>query len=157
MAETSHVLYSSVVDKDGDQYTPTTLTPTEDQREKIILAKLLRDPDSLPARHHGNQLEEEGREGHRLAAAQCRLAGAADLISQLFSYVFKNTKDRAGDLETNTVEVDSNGPIDAGQSGLPKNVSGCTRLGGIDAFLLPSVHGSVATLPELPFRVRLQM
>ncbi|ODV43972.1 hypothetical protein AWV79_12460 [Cupriavidus sp. UYMMa02A] len=39
MAETSHVLYSSVVDKDGDQYTPTTLTPTEDQREKIVLAK----------------------------------------------------------------------------------------------------------------------
>ncbi|WP_029048426.1 hypothetical protein [Cupriavidus sp. amp6] len=122
MAETSHVLYHSVVDKDGDQYVQTVLTPTEDQREKIVLAKPYVIPILFLPGIMGTNLRK--KEGKDIAwqPPNLDLRGAADLICQLFSYVFKNTKDRAADLVTSTVEVDPSGPIDAGKSGLPKNV-----------------------------------
>ncbi|WP_245176083.1 alpha/beta hydrolase [Cupriavidus sp. AcVe19-6a] len=122
MAETSRVLYHSVVEKDGDQYVQTVLTPTEDQREKIVLAKPYVIPVLFLPGIMGTNLRK--KEGKDIAwqPPNLDLRGAADLICQLFSYVFKNTKDRAADLVTSTVEVDPSGPIDAGKSGLPKNV-----------------------------------
>ena len=39
MTETNHILYGSVFDKNGDQYSQATLTPTDDTQEKIVLAK----------------------------------------------------------------------------------------------------------------------
>ncbi len=44
------------------------------------------------------------------------------MITQLFGYMGKSTKDRASDLATSEAEIDPTGPIDAGESGLPKKV-----------------------------------
>lgn len=122
MADTQSVLYQSIVDDDGDQYCSATLTPTEDQREKIVLAKPYVIPIVFLPGIMGTNLRK--KEGKTIVwrPPNADLRGAADLIAQLFSYLFKNTKDRANDLATDTVEVDPSGPIDAGRSGLPKNV-----------------------------------
>ncbi|WP_354686737.1 hypothetical protein [Cupriavidus necator] len=122
MAEANFVLHSSVVDKDGDQYSSATLTPTEDQREKIVLAKPYVIPILFLPGIMGTNLRK--REGKAIVwrPPNADLRGAGDLICQLFNYLFKTTKERADDLVTDTVEVDPSGPIDAGLSGLPKNV-----------------------------------
>ncbi|AQV93826.1 hypothetical protein BJN34_07965 [Cupriavidus necator] len=122
MADTQSVLYKSIVDDDGDQYCSATLTPTGDQREKIVLAKPYVIPIVFLPGIMGTNLRK--KEGKTIVwrPPNADLRGAADLIAQLFTYLFKNTKDRANDLATDTVKVDPSGPIDPGQSGLPKNV-----------------------------------
>ncbi|WP_454732679.1 MULTISPECIES: hypothetical protein [Cupriavidus] len=122
MAESSPVFYHSVVDNDGDQYSSATLTPAEDQREKIILAKPYVIPILFLPGIMGTNLRKKEGKNIVWRPPNADLRGAADAIGQLFSYAFKNTKERAGDLGTETVEIDPSGPIDAGQSGLPKNV-----------------------------------
>lgn len=122
MAETSPVIYHSIVDNDGDHYCSVTLTPTEDQREKIVLAKPYVIPIVFLPGIMGTNLRKKEGKSIVWRPPNEDLRGAADLIAQLFSYLFKNTKDRASDLATETVEVDPSGPIDVGESGLPKNV-----------------------------------
>ncbi|WP_018311740.1 hypothetical protein [Cupriavidus sp. UYPR2.512] len=122
MAEASHVLLHSIVDNNGDQYCSATLTPAEDQREKIVLAKPYVIPVVFLPGIMGTNLRKKDGKSIVWRPPNADLRGAADLIAQLFSYLFKNTKDRASDLATETVEVDPSGPIDIGQSGLPKNV-----------------------------------
>lgn len=122
MAESTRVLYHSIVDKDGDQYVSATLTATEDQRVKIVLAKPYVIPVLFLPGIMGTNLRK--KEGKDIAwrPPNTDLRGAADAIAQLFSYLFRNAKDRANDLATATVEIDPSGPIDTGQSALPKNV-----------------------------------
>lgn len=122
MAESTRVLYHSIVDKNGDEVSLATLTPSEDQREKIVLAKPYVIPVLfLPGIMGTNLRKKEGKDVV-WRPPNADLRGAADAICQLFSYLFKNAKDRANDLATDTVEVDPSGPLDAGRSGLPKNV-----------------------------------
>lgn len=122
MANPGYLLYRSIIDDDGDQFVPVTLTSAEDQREKIVLAKPCVIPVLFLPGIMGTNLRK--KEGKDIAwrPPNTDLRGAADAICQLFSYLFKNAKDRAGDLATATVEVDPSGPIDAGLSGLPRNV-----------------------------------
>lgn len=122
MANPGYLLYRSITDDNGDQFVPVTLTPTEDQREKIVLAKPCVIPVLFLPGIMGTNLRK--KEGKDIAwrPPNMDLRGAADAISQLFNYLFKNAKDRANDLSTATVEVDPTGPIDSGRSGLPRNV-----------------------------------
>jgi pimeloyl-ACP methyl ester carboxylesterase len=122
MANPGYLLYSSIIDDDGEQFVPVTLTSTEDQREKIVLAKPCVIPVLFLPGIMGTNLRK--KEGKDIAwrPPNTDLRGAADAICQLFNYLFKNAKDRANDLATATVEVDPTGPIDSGRSALPRNV-----------------------------------
>lgn len=122
MTEANHVLYGSVVDKNGDQYSQATLTTTEDQREKIVLAKPYIIPVVFIPGIMGTNLRQKGSKKKAWRPPNADLAGAADLIGQLFSYAFKTTEKRAAELTTPAVEIDPSGPVDEGESGLPKNV-----------------------------------
>nr|WP_057924165.1 hypothetical protein [Burkholderia ambifaria] len=122
MTEATSVLYRSVVDENGDQYSIATLTPMEDQREKIVLAKPYVIPILFLPGIMGTNLRKKKGKASVWQPPNKDLRGAGDLIAQLFSYLFKSTRERAGDLVTDTVEIDPSGPIDAGESGLPKNV-----------------------------------
>lgn len=146
MAEANPVLIPSVVDNDGDQYSSATLTPAEDQREKIILAKPYVIPILFLPGIMGTNLRKKEGKNVVWRPPNTDLRGAADLIGQLFNYLFKNTKERAGDLATDTVEIDPSGPIDAGQSGLPKNVLVARGWG---ALMRSSYHPFMAQLQYL--------
>jgi hypothetical protein len=122
MTDTSPVLHHSIVDSDGDQYATATLTPTEDTREKIVLAKPYIIPVVFLPGIMGTNLRKKNGKDVVWRPPNADLRGALDLIAQLFSYLSKTTKERAGDLATDQAEIDPSGPIDAGASGLPKNV-----------------------------------
>lgn len=131
MTEANNVLYGSIVDKDGDQYSSATLTTSEDQREKIVLAKPYIIPVLFIPGIMGTNLRQKNSKKKAWRPPNADLAGAADLIGQLFSYAFKSTEERTADLTTPAVEIDPNGPIDEGESGLPKNVLVARGWGGV--------------------------
>lgn len=122
MAESDFVLYPSIIDRDGDQYAPVTLTPTEDTREKIVLVKPYIIPILFIPGIMGTNLRKKEGGASVWQPPNADLRGAADMIAQLFSYLFKGTKERAKDMATDTLEVDPSGPIDDSGTGLPKNV-----------------------------------
>lgn len=122
MSESNTVFIPSSVDQSGDQYSSATLTSEEDQREKIVLAKPYVIPVLFIPGIMGTNLRKKESKSKAWSPPNVDLRGGADLIVQLFNYLFKNTSERADDLVTETVEVDPTGPIDAGDSGLPKNV-----------------------------------
>jgi pimeloyl-ACP methyl ester carboxylesterase len=122
MTDTTPVLHHSIVDSDGDQYTPATLTPTEDTREKVVLAKPYIIPVVFLPGIMGTNLRKKDGKNAVWRPPNADLRGAGDMIAQLFSYAFRNTQGRADDLATSEAEIDPSGPIDAGESGLPKNV-----------------------------------
>ncbi|MEN7531093.1 hypothetical protein [Cupriavidus sp. DL-D2] len=122
MTESNIVIIPSIVDKNGDQYGSATLTSEEDQREKIVLVKPYVIPILFIPGIMGTNLRKKEGKSSAWRPPNADLRGAADLIVQLFGYLLKNTNERAGDLATDTVEIDPSGPIDAGDSGLPKNV-----------------------------------
>lgn len=122
MTEANPILYSSVVDKNGDQYSQATLTATDNTQEKIVLAKPYIIPILFIPGIMGTNLRQKGSKAKAWRPPNADLAGAADLIGQLFSHLFKTTEKRAADLTTPAVEIDPSGPVDTGDSGLPKNV-----------------------------------
>ena len=122
MIETNHILYGSVFDKNGDQYSQATLTPTDDTQEKIVLAKPYVIPILFIPGIMGTNLRHAKTKKKAWRPPNADLAGAADLIAQLFSYAFKSTEKRAADLTTPAVEIDPSGPVDTGDSGLPEKV-----------------------------------
>ena len=122
MTETNHILYGSVFDKNGDQYSQATLTPTDDTQEKIVLAKPYVIPILFIPGIMGTNLRHAKTKKKAWRPPNADLAGAADLIAQLFSYAFKSTEKRAADLTTPAVEIDPSGPVDTGDSGLPEKV-----------------------------------
>jgi hypothetical protein len=122
MIEANHILYGSVVDKNGDQYNQATLTPTDDTQEKIVLAKPYVIPILFIPGIMGTNLRHAKTKKKAWRPPNADLAGAADLIAQLFSYAFKSTEKRAADLTTPAVEIDPSGPVDTGDSGLPEKV-----------------------------------
>ncbi|KVL47639.1 hypothetical protein [Burkholderia territorii] len=146
MTESLSVLHHSMVDENGDQYSIATLTSTEDQREKIVLAKPYVIPILFLPGIMGTNLRKKDTKASVWRPPNADLRGAADLIGQLFSYLFKNTKERAGDLMTDSVEIDPSGPIDAGESGLPKNVLVARGWG---ALMRSSYHPFMAKLQHL--------
>ncbi|MCA7971887.1 GPI inositol-deacylase [Burkholderia sp. AU39826] len=146
MTDTTSVLYRSVVDENGDQYSIATLTSTDDQREKIVLAKPYVIPIVfLPGIMGTNLRKKKGKAGV-WQPPNLDLRGAADMIAQLFVYLFKSSHERAGDLVTDTVEIDPSGPIDAGESGLPKNVLVARGWGAV---MRSSYHPFMAKLQHL--------
>ncbi|WP_063553012.1 hypothetical protein [Burkholderia territorii] len=146
MTESLSVLHHSMVDESGDQYSIATLTSTEDRREKIVLAKPYVIPILFLPGIMGTNLRKKDTKASVWRPPNADLRGAADLIGQLFSYLFKNTKERAGDLMTDSVEIDPSGPIDAGESGLPKNVLVARGWG---ALMRSSYHPFMAKLQHL--------
>ncbi|MDT6964215.1 hypothetical protein QTN24_22150 [Cupriavidus sp. SZY C1] len=155
MPSHSVVLCRSVVDADGDQYIPTTLTPTEDDREKVVLAKPYVIPIVfLPGIMGTNLRKKKGKESV-WRPPNLDLRGAPDLIWQIFVFVFKNTKERAADLKTTTVEVDPSGPIDVGRSGLPRKVLAARGWGALMRSCYQSFMGQLQhllnTLAEYDF------
>lgn len=146
MTGAASVLHHSVVDENGDQYSIATLTSTEDQREKIVLAKPYVIPILFLPGIMGTNLRKKDTKASVWRPPNLDLRGAADLIGQLFSYLFKSTNERAGDLVTNSVEIDPSGPIDAGESGLPKNVLVARGWG---ALMRSSYHPFMAKLQHL--------
>lgn len=146
MTDATSVLHHSVVDENGDQYSIATLTSTEDQREKIVLAKPYVIPILFLPGIMGTNLRKKGTKASVWRPPNADLRGAADLIGQLFSYLFKSTNERAGDLVTSSVEIDPSGPIDVGESGLPKNVLVARGWG---ALMRSSYHPFMAKLQHL--------
>lgn len=146
MTDATSVLHHSVVDENGDQYSIATLTSTEDQREKIVLAKPYVIPILFLPGIMGTNLRKTVGKASVWRPPNKDPRGAADLIGQLFSYLFKSTNERAGDLVTNSVEIDPSGPIDAGESGLPKNVLVARGWG---ALMRSSYHPFMAKLQHL--------
>lgn len=122
MTEANPILYSSVVDKNGDQYSQATLTATDNTQEKIVLAKPYIIPILFIPGIMGTNLRQKSSKAKAWRPPNADLAGAADLIGQLFSHLFKTTEKRVADLTTLAVEIDPSGPVDSGDSGLPKNV-----------------------------------
>lgn len=122
MTDSSPLLHHSVVDSNGDHYATATLTPTDNAREKVVLSKPYVIPIVfLPGIMGTNLRKKEGKKTV-WQPPNVDLRGSADMIAQLFNYAFKNTQERAGDLATSEAEIDPTGPIDAGESGLPRNV-----------------------------------
>ncbi|CAM2172400.1 GPI inositol-deacylase [Paraburkholderia sacchari] len=122
MSDTSPVLHYSIVDDSGDQYATATLTPADDLREKIVLSKPYVIPVVFLPGIMGTNLRKKDGKQSVWQPPNADLRGALDMIAQLFSYVAKTAKDRAKALKTSQAEIDPGGPIDAGESGLPKNV-----------------------------------
>ncbi len=117
MSESNTVFIPSTVDQNGDQYSSATLTSEEDQREKIVLAKPYVIPVLFIPGIMGTNLRKKEGKSKAWSPPNLDLRGGIDVIVQLFIYLFKNTKERADDLATETVEIDPGGPIDAGDSG----------------------------------------
>lgn len=122
MAESNTVFLHAVLDKSGDQYFQTTLTPAEDQREKVILAKPYVIPVLFLPGIMGTNLRKTVGKEIAWRPPNTDLRGLGDALLQLINYLFKSTEQRAADLATNSVEIDPRGPIDAGECGLPRNV-----------------------------------
>jgi hypothetical protein len=146
MSESNTVFIPSSVDQSGDQYSSATLTSEEDQREKIVLAKPYVIPVLFIPGIMGTNLRKKKGKSKAWSPPNLDLRGGMDLILQIFIYLFKNTKERADDLATETVEIDPSGPIDAGDSGLPKNVLVARGWG---ALLRSSYHPFMGQLQNL--------
>jgi len=146
MAESNRVIYRSIVDENGDYYATATLTPTEDKREKIVLAKPYVIPVLFLPGIMGTNLRKTDGKDVVWRPPNTDLRGAGDAIAKLVSYLFKSAKERADDLALGTVEVDPRGPIDEGESGLPKNVLVCRGWG---ALMRSSYHPFMSTLQHL--------
>lgn len=146
MTEANNVLHGSVVDRNGDQYSQVTLTTTEDQREKIVLAKPYIIPVVFIPGIMGTNLRQKGSKKKAWRPPNADFAGAADMIGQFFSYAFKTTEKRAAELSMPSVEVDPSGPVDEGESGLPKNVLVARGWGGL---MRSSYHPFMGQLQNL--------
>lgn len=122
MTQAKQLIHGSFVDSQGQTYAQPTLTPADDLREKIVLAK----PSIIPVLFipgiMGTNLRKKDSKEAVWRPPNMDMRGAVDLISQLFSYLGKNTTERARDLQTAEAEVDFSGPVDPGESGLPQNV-----------------------------------
>ncbi|WP_454764769.1 hypothetical protein [Cupriavidus campinensis] len=145
-AESNRVIYRSIVDETGDYYATATLTPTEDKREKIVLAKPYVIPVLFLPGIMGTNLRKTDGKDVAWRPPNTDLQGAGDAIVKLVSYLFKSAKERAQDLALGTVEVDPRGPIDEGDSGLPKNVLVCRGWGSV---MRSSYHPFMARLQHL--------
>ncbi len=146
MAESHTVFISSAVDKSGDQYSSAILTPADDQREKIVLAKPYVIPVLFLPGIMGTNLRRSDSKKVVWRPPNLDMQGAMDAIGQLLGYLFKSTEQRADELATEKAEVDPSGPIDVGESGLPKNVLVARGWG---ALMRSSYHPFMAQLQNL--------
>ena len=127
MSETNSVLYGSVVDTQGNEYSPVTLTPPDDTREKIALAKPYIIPIVFIPGIMGTNLRKKGTGEVAWRPPNMDARGILDAIGQLFTYAGKNTKQRQSELKTEDAEVDPSGPIDT--AGTPFNKKTLTARG----------------------------
>lgn len=118
MAESNTVFLHAILDKSGDQYFQTTLTPAEDQREKVILAKPYVIPVVFLPGIMGTNLRKTADKAIAWRPPNTDMQGLGDALLQLINYLFKSTEQRAAELATQSVEIDPRGPIDAGECGL---------------------------------------
>lgn len=122
MSESNFVMYRSVVDQYGDQYIPTVLTPTDDKRDKIVLAKPYIIPIVFIPGLMGTNLRKKGSKEKAWRPPNKDARGMLDAIGQLFTYANKGTKERRSDLSTEETEIDPSGPIDTAGTDLHKRV-----------------------------------
>jgi hypothetical protein len=137
------VYYTAIATPDGSQAARVPLTSSDNQCDKNILCK----PPwvipvlFLPGLMGSNLMKGNGKVAWRPPNKDAR--GAADLIAQLFEYLFKTTKKRAKELKTSEAKVDPRGSISEGDSGLSENV---LRARGWGTVLRTSYHPLMAKL-----------
>jgi len=139
------VISPTFVDDNGQTFSVSTMSAASENVEHVILSK----PCIIPV------LFLPGIMGTNLRDAQSKKAvwrppstdvrGIADALLQLVAYAFTSAQSRAASLLMDRVEVDPNGPIDAGRSGLPINVLtlrgwGTIMRGSYHAFLSDLQH-----------------
>lgn len=146
MIETNSVLYGSVLDEHGDQYAPTVLTPTDDQRDKIVLGKPYIIPIVFIPGIMGTNLRKKGTGEVAWRPPNTDARGILDAIGQLFSYARKNAKTRQSELKTDEAEVDPSGPIDTAGTDFSKKV---LTARGWGALLRSSYHPFLGKLQTL--------
>lgn len=146
MDESNTVVIRSTVDKNGDQYGAATLTDADDQREKVVLVKPYVIPILFLPGIMGTNLRRKESKAAVWRPPNLDRRGALDAIGQLLIYIFKSAAQRADDLAIGKVEVDPSGPVDEGESGLPKNVLVARGWG---ALMRSSYHPFMAKLEHL--------
>jgi hypothetical protein len=139
----SPLYHTTVSTADGDQVTRATLTPADDQRDKVILGKPCIIPVLFIPGIMGTNLKKLGSTTIAWRPPNMDGRGAANAIGQLFEYLFKSTEQRAKELNTADAEVDPRGSISEGDSGLPENVLRARNWGTV---LRTSYHPVMAKL-----------
>lgn len=122
MSNDSPFTYHSIFGDQGEGYAPATLTPTDDTREKIVLAKPYVIPIVFIPGIMGTNLRNAQNKKVTWRPPNDDARGIPDAIGQLITYAFKNAKERQSDLSTQEVEVDPSAPIDPAGTGLSKKV-----------------------------------
>lgn len=121
MPATDKVTYeSSERDDKGRDIARVCLTPTSDTREKEVLCRTLYViPIVFLPGIMGTNLKSRGEGGRTMwRPPNNDLRGTGETIGALFTYLFKNAKDRQKDLNKDKIEVDPAGPLDHGESAL---------------------------------------
>lgn len=135
--------FTTTTTPDGDQLAKATLTPSEDQSDKIILGKPYIIPVVFIPGIMGTNLKKKGSPEIAWRPPNMDARGMANAIGQLFEYIFKSTKQRVRELNTGEAEIDPRGSISIGDSGLPENVLRARRWGTV---LRTSYHPVMAKL-----------
>lgn len=135
--------YTTVTTPEGDQLALVRLTATEDQRDKVILAKPYIIPVLFIPGIMGTNLKKKGGSAIAWRPPNMDARGAANAIGQLFEYLFKDTLRRAEELNTQEAEIDPRGSISVGESGLDENILRARRWGTV---LRTSYHPIMAKL-----------
>lgn len=118
--EPTNLVLPAQANAQGETVARATLSDPDDQREKIVLHK----PYVIPIVFIPGVMGSNLRNGDEKAwrPPNLDLAGALATLWTFLQYVFKNTKERSQELQTDQVQVDYRGPIDRGESGLSKQV-----------------------------------
>lgn len=137
------VIPPTLIDDDGQPYTVSTMSPVEENIEKIVLLKPCIIPVLFLPGIMGTNLRNKTDGSKAWRPPNTDLVGLPNAFLQLIVYAFTSAEERADTLAMDRVEVDPSGPIDAGRSGLPKNV---LKARGWGALMRSSYHPFMANL-----------
>lgn len=137
------VIPPTLIDDDGQPYTVSTMSPVEENIEKIVLLKPCIIPLLFLPGIMGTNLRNKTDGSKAWRPPNTDLVGLPNAFLQLIVYAFTSAEERADTLAMDRVEVDPSGPIDAGRSGLPKNV---LKARGWGALMRSSYHPFMAKL-----------
>lgn len=144
---TSHnpkfVIAPTFVDDNGQTYSVSTMNAAAEDVEQLILSKPCVIPVLFLPGIMGTNLRDKENKKAVWRPPSTDLRGLADALLQLVAYAFTSAQSRAASLLMDRVEVDPNGPIDAGRSGLPINV---LTLRGWGTIMRGSYHAFLSDL-----------
>jgi hypothetical protein len=143
MSEPRVVVIPTFVDKNGEAHSATTLSPAEDNAQKIVLGKPYVIPVLFLPGIMGTNLRSVTGRKSAWRPPNLDARGLADAILQLITYAFTSANARVTTLAMDRVEVDPSGPINGGGSNLPENV---LAVRGWGAVMRSSYHSLMANL-----------